>query len=93
MSQTGQLLLPEPRQRAYMITVVKATVVALLSLLEIDHETTVYCDFLYRNTSTFIPKMISFLYEFLPCNSSLSQFKELLTLIKKFFCICSSFAL
>ena len=87
MSQIGKLLLSEPRQRAYIIIVVEAAVVAKssISLLETDHETTVYGDFLYRNTSTFIPKMMSFLYEFLPCNSSLPQYKELPTSIKKLF--------
>ena len=50
MSQIGQLLLSEPRQRAYIIIVVKAAVVAKssISLLETDHETTVYGDFLYK---------------------------------------------
>lgn len=87
MSQISQLLLSEPLQRAYIIIVVEAAVVAKssISLLETDHETTVYGDFLYRNTSTFIPKMMSFLYEFLPCNSSLPQYKELPTSIKKLF--------
>ena len=62
MSQIGKLLLSEPRQRAYIIIAVKAAVVAKssISLLETDHETTVYGDFLYRNTSTFIPKMTHF---------------------------------